>query len=381
MAGERHARITSTQEEYLSLLRSALWDTPATLPHDLDGVRKIAQVQRTRPMIISALLNAGWQCSNPQPIELVHKTAATHIQLNRCIAKVVSALREGGVEPVLLKGQGVARNYLQPLLRECGDIDLYVGPDQFERACEIINGMATEAEIAKAKDSTLHYEIFLGKMLIELHRVSDKMNSSKADGIYQALANDGLSNNLAPVDFEGVMVNTPSNSFNAFYIFCHMQRHFLTEGIGLRQMCDWIRFLHTHSGKLDEAYLGKVLDSLQLRIVWTMFASIAVDFLGLPAEDMPLYQPGLKEDAAIVLETIFMEGNFGHYRFGQNRDLTQTDRPENYIASKTYSIKTRLERYRLMRRMYPGERRFLRKKILNFYSVGVVQVIKDIFHK
>lgn len=376
MAGERHARITSTQEEYLSLLRSALWDTPATLPKDLDGVRKIAQTQRTRPMIISALISAGWQCDSLQPMELVRKTAATHIQLNRCIAKVVSALRDDGVEPVLLKGQGVARNYLQPFLRECGDIDLYVSPDQYKRACEIINGMAAGEEIAKAKDSTLHYEIFLGKLLIELHRVSDKMNDNKSDEIYQAFANDGLSNNLAPVDFEGVLVNTPSDSFNAFYIFCHMQRHFLIEGIGLRQMCDWIRFLHTHSGKIDDAYLERVLDSLQLRTIWTMFASIAVDFLGLPAEEMPLYQPGLKEDASIVLETIFLEGNFGHYRY-----ISQTDRPENYFASKTYSIKTRLERYRLMRRMYPGEKRFLRKSIFNFYGEGVVQVIKDIFHK
>lgn len=357
-------------------MRSALWGTPATLPMDLDGVRKTAGTQRTRPMIISALFSAGWQCDSPQPMELVHKTAATHIQLNRCIAKVVSALRDGGVEPVLLKGQGVARNYLQPLLRECGDIDLYVGPDQYERACGIINGMANGDEIAQARSSTLHYEIFLGKMLIELHRVSDKMHGKKADEFYQALADDGLSNNLAPVDIDGVTVNTPSDNFNAFYIFCHMQRHFLLGGIGLRQMCDWIRFLHTRAGKIDDAYLERALDTLQLRSVWKMFASIAVDYLGLPANEMPLYQPGLKEDASDVLGTILMEGNFGHFR-----SLSETDRPNNYFASKTYSIKIKLERYRLLLSLYPGEKRFLRKKIRKFYCVGAVQVIKEIFHK
>ena len=375
MAGKRNARITPAQEAYLGLLRSALWGTPATIPQDVDGVRRVAKIQRTRPMIISALHNAGWQSSSPQPMDLVHKTAITHIQINRCLAKVVTALRNGGVEPVLLKGQGLARNYLQPLLRECGDIDLYTGQEQYDKACEIINGMATEKEIAEAESSALHYEIHLGKMLIEIHRVSDTLNNKEANAVFQAIAAKGLSEDLVPIDFEGVAVNTPSNSFNAFYIFCHMQRHFLTGGVGLRQMCDWIRFIHTHSGKIDAAFLESTLDALQLRIVWNMFATIAVDFLGLPVEEMPLYQPGLKEDATIVLDTIFREGNFGYYRYDSS------DRPAGYLAGKWYSISNRIARYRMLFRMYPGEKRYIWSRILRFYGVGIEQFFKDIFHK
>ena len=375
MAGKRNVRITPAQEEYLGLLRSSLWGTPATIPHDIDGVRKIAKTQRTRPMIKSALLSAGWQSRSAQPLDLVHKTAITHIQLNRCIANVIPSLREGGVDPVLLKGQGLALNYLQPLLRECGDIDLYVGLDQYDRACELIRVMASEKEIAEAKSSELHYEINLGQMLIELHRVSDSLNNKKSDAIYQALAAKGLSNDLVPVNIERVPVNTPSNSFNAFYIFFHMQRHFLKGGIGLRQMCDWIRFLHTHSGKIDTAYIESALDALQLRIVWNMFASIAVDYLGLPSEEMPLYQPGLKEDVTIVLDTIFREGNFGYYR------EDSSDRPAGYFAGKMHSIDKKIARYRMLFRMYPGEKRYIWGRILRFYGVGIEQFFKDIFHK
>lgn len=377
MAGERNARITPAQEEYLGLLRSALWGTPATIPQDIDGVRLIAKMQRTRPMIISALYSAGWKSDSRQPLELVRKTAATHVQINRCIAKVVTALREGGVEPVLLKGQGVARNYPQPLLRECGDIDLYVGQEQFEKTCAIINGLATEKEIAEAETLLLHYAIFLGKMLIEIHPISARCFNKKANAIYQALADKGLSNNLVPINIEGVIVNTPSDSFNAFYLFFHMQRHFLLGGIGLRQMCDWILFLHTHCGKIDSAFFESTLDALKLRTVWNMFASIAVDYLGLPVEEMPLYQSGLKDNAGIVLAYIFREGNFGQ---GHSYMLDE-NRPAGYLASKAYSIKISLERYRMLLRLYPGEKSVILKRILQFFNKGVGQVINDSVHK
>jgi hypothetical protein len=46
------------------------------------------------------------------------------------LARVVSQLRGGGVEPLLVKGWAVARLYPQPGLRPFGDIDLCVRPEQ-----------------------------------------------------------------------------------------------------------------------------------------------------------------------------------------------------------------------------------------------------------
>ena len=381
MAGKRNGRLTPAQEEYLGLLRSALWGTPAALPQDIDAIRIIAKMQRTRPMIISALLNAGWQCDNPQPLELVRKTAATHVRMDHCLANVVTTLRNGGVEPVLLKGQGLARNYLQPLLRECGDIDLYVGREQYEKACAIINGTATEQEKSEAHATKMHYglpryEPHLGKVYIEIHSISSRCFNEKADALYQALANKGLSNNLVPMVFEQVTVNTPSDSFNAFYIFFHMQRHFELGGIGMRQLCDWVRFLHTHANTIDPSFFESTLDALELRSVWNLFASVAVDYLGLPAEEMPLYQPGLKKEAELVLGDIFYVGNFGH-----DRTLRRKDRPASYLAGKWYSIRFSLERYRMLLRLYPGDKKFIWNKIKRLFVFGLKQIFKDTFHK
>lgn len=55
-------------------------------------------------------------------------------QLLDCtVARFSEQLRENGVQAVLLKGQGVATLYPHPRRRQCGDIDLYVGVEQFDK--------------------------------------------------------------------------------------------------------------------------------------------------------------------------------------------------------------------------------------------------------
>lgn len=59
------------------------------------------------------------------------------------IRKVVSLLRNEGVEPVLVKGWAVARMYPDSGLRPYGDIDLCVAPDQFHKGREILKRLAS----------------------------------------------------------------------------------------------------------------------------------------------------------------------------------------------------------------------------------------------
>ena len=53
------------------------------------------------------------------------------LRLKQILASAVSLLRQHGIEPVLLKGFGLAMLYPNPNLRQFGDIDLFVGLDNF----------------------------------------------------------------------------------------------------------------------------------------------------------------------------------------------------------------------------------------------------------
>lgn len=61
-----------------------------------------------------------------------------HSQMNMTLQLLVLTLRKAGIEPVLLKGQGLSRYYPTPELRQCGDIDIYVGEENYEKAYDAI---------------------------------------------------------------------------------------------------------------------------------------------------------------------------------------------------------------------------------------------------
>src|SRR5258706_1029919 len=55
------------------------------------------------------------------------------------LQKLFRLMRVAGVEPILLKGWGIARMYPQPALRPYGDFDLFVRPRDFRAAQSVID--------------------------------------------------------------------------------------------------------------------------------------------------------------------------------------------------------------------------------------------------
>ncbi len=58
------------------------------------------------------------------------------------LARVAGALSEAGVEPLLLKGWGVAQHYAEPHLRPYGDLDFLVTSELSETARRTVDGVA-----------------------------------------------------------------------------------------------------------------------------------------------------------------------------------------------------------------------------------------------
>ena len=64
-------------------------------------------------------------------------TRRANLRLESVLAELVTLLRSHGIEGILLKGQGLARDYPVPHHRMCGDIDFYTGSD-YERNGKLI---------------------------------------------------------------------------------------------------------------------------------------------------------------------------------------------------------------------------------------------------
>ena len=340
------------------------------VPEDLEQVLEIANLHKTRPMILDALQKAGYDFLDDKTWSLIYRTASMHLTLNRFLARLVTFFDTAGLKTVLLKGEGSAMNYPEPMLRECGDIDLYVGPGQYERACSLMKEFVAGTNITKDELSQKHYAVCSNGVFVELHQYCDILRSKRENAYFQSIAEPGLTENLVPISVVDVPVNTPADSFNAFFLFEHIWYHLTNGGIGFRQICDWCLFLHSRATKLDTSVVDGALKRLKLRSAWQMFASIAVDFLGFGAEEIPFYKAGLQDKARSMLALILEEGNFGYAMYGLDK------RPTEFTKGKWFSMKVYLKRARVFFRCFPERRLIILRDIVYYMFDGVLRVLK-----
>lgn len=303
---------------YFSMLRSALWNEKASFDDDVNvtDVLKTAQRQTTTGLVCHAILqnDVGAALSPENKVFLrrqMLKIAMMHNFINATTARIVAALREKGIESVLMKGQGVAANYPIAELRQCGDIDLYVGKHNFDAACAIVNEMAGEEEAAKGHGHSFHYHVVVDKIIVEVHRLTHRFSDNKTDAVFQSYSDEGMRAGKNAITINGVNVWLPSDTFNAFFVFIHTFGHFLSIGVGMRQICDWVMFLHKKCKTIDREELSDILHRLQLMDEWQVFGSIAVDYLHLPEDEMPFYEKNHDKRARRAIDMILTEGNFG----------------------------------------------------------------------
>lgn len=369
---------------FFNILKSALWglddglDASSLSRDDVMTALSIAKAQTVLGMVanevmqtssLSCLLNEADKAGLKR---FVMSNLATGQMLNNALINIVLELRKHGIDPVLLKGQGVAKYYPMPELRQCGDIDIYVGQENFEKACDVIGAMSTPEDHQGDIPSLKHYHTRIGHAFIEIHRYTDVYWPKRYDRVYQKISDVGMHSDLVPLDFVDAEVLTPSVDFNVFFIFNHFWHHFIADGVGLRQMCDWVRLLHANHGKINLDYLSDVLGKMRLMKEWQVFGYIAVNTLGLPADEMPFYEPKYKKTAEKVLELIMLEGNFG------KENMKGYNRPKGYVAGKWYSFKKRFGRNLRVLSIFPMESL---RHITKVFICGIGVMFSDKFKK
>jgi len=255
-----------------------------------------------------------------------------HILLNRTLVEITDLLQKENIHPVLLKGQGVALNYIESALRQCGDIDLYIGTDDYQKACIVVDRWNGKDE--NSQESKKHYHLCHQGVNIELHRIAECMSMPWHNARFQRWTRQNLhGDNLRRVYINSTEINLPPFNFDVLYIFNHAWCHFIAGGISLRQLCDWARYLHTFRTEIDRDELKKNLKAFGLWHAWQLFGYIAVKYIGLPKEDCPFYTNWYSWQTERILDMIQKGGNFGFFQ------THVKDRPDGYWAGKWFSFK------------------------------------------
>ena len=309
--------MTPSESQYFALLRSALWDTPVTIegPIDWNEVMRIAMHHANEALLCGV---ASQMTTDNRPSEamlakmqtVMRNNLLNQLRLKQILASAVTLLRQHGIEPVLLKGFGLAMLYPNPNLRQFGDIDLFVGLDNFHEACNLLRTLPGGYNWGDEVDSGHHYNIEFGNYPMEVHRVSADVNDTEEAETYAAIERDGLLGNTQHVDLEGLEISIPSKEFMVFFTFYHAWHHFLTSGVGWRQISDVALTLHTYHGQIDLDKLRQWLTAMHLMRPWQAFGCLMVEQIGLPEMEMPYYDASCRRTAQRLYRNVMEMGNF-----------------------------------------------------------------------
>lgn len=309
---------------FLALLRSGLYGTPVPeeyLPESIDwgAVVALARKHTVLGIIIDSvqLLPENLRPSAELSTRLTKFALSlirTNMVMDRTAAELEAFLKQHGIGGALLKGQGVARYYRMPQMRQCGDIDYYIGRTNYKKGAALCREhLATDKKTCA--EIEYHFVFEMNGVAIELHRLASRIYMPVRNRRFQKWVTEQLEHSPARRRVEAGKgeITLPPVEFDAIYIFYHAWLHYIMGGIGLRQLCDWAMIFRSHGRDINAGELEANIRRFGMTKGWKLFAGIAVRHLGVPRELMPLYEPAYDRKSETLFEDIMAGGNFGYY--------------------------------------------------------------------
>lgn len=230
--------------------------------------------------------------------------------LNQRVGQLFRMFEQDGFRCCLLKGQGNASLYPNPLRRCPGDIDIWIDADE-KTVYQYVKKKFPEE---KASYKHIHFPIF-EDVPVDIHYTPLKLYHPTYNKRLQRWIEENkeeqMSHHVRLANMNSDIA-IPVPAFNAVYQLGHMMIHLFDEGVGLRQVVDYY-FVLTRldvTEKERRELVGTVEDLGMLRfakgIMW-----IEHEVLGLPIEKC-LVDPEEKRGVQL-LNDILEGGNFGHY--------------------------------------------------------------------
>jgi len=195
--------------------------------------------------------------------------------------KLMHLMDESNIPFIILKGAAAAKYYPNPINRSMGDIDLLVKPEQFDMACEMFNktGFKLLNDITPYER---HARYEKNGIVYELHRFFASMNDVQAAQALDSALIKGIDNrNIYELD--GKKFPVLPDFENGLVLLQHVNQH-LENGLGLRQIIDWMMYVEAYLD--DEAWqkFGSVAEKIGLKKLAETLTLMCRKYLGMRAD-------------------------------------------------------------------------------------------------
>lgn len=332
----------------LEILSSSIWgmEVKSEMFEDIDekqwfDIIKIAVSQRLQGLIADGVRTI--KCNIPTKVAasiLIHKDKIVKANeyINQSLLDVTDIYKSQDFRFILLKGQGNALAYPNPLCRTPGDLDIFLyRKDDFNRAKTWLQ----DKNYTIDEDSIHHLSYDRNGVHIENHKLLINMDTRKANSLIGSKIKDIVENeNFETVEINGTKINVLPREFNAFYVFAHLFHHFLHVGVGLRQVYDWNLLLAKYYGSIQKDSFTKLAKEFRLLKAMQTFAHLSIKYLEASPDIFPFDLGKTNIYVDLVMEDILEGGYFGYDRPGKKR-------PKAKWSGRWHGFKKSLKRVRI----------------------------------
>lgn len=300
----------------------------------------LARKQAVTGIVMDGILKLPPEYLPPSPVKLKGIQQLLRIeQLNRRLngeaVQVSEFLQAEGYACTILKGQGIARYYPNPLHRMPGDIDVWpdAEPDVLRKY-----GHTRFPD----KEWTLHHTHLplLDETEVELHFQPSYMYNPVTNKRLLAFCRKhrkACTGNRVLLEGTDRPVAVATDTFNRVYVLQHIMRHLFEEGIGLRQLTDYALVLRKGMTPAEKEETLQTLHRLNMEeftgavmyVLQTVFA-LGPEYLLCPPDE---------KKGKLLLEEILEGGNFGFYdRRGDKRNLINKVKKRAHKFLRVFSL-------------------------------------------
>lgn len=295
---------------FFELLRAGLWGKKCSPSFeeffDWRYVYRLSKEQSVLGLLVSGIEQYGLKPPSPLSLKMVseiHQIECRNEAMNAYLAELIQEMNAAGINVLLVKGQGIAQCYNQPLRRVSGDIDFLSDAISYKKAIHFMLPKSTHANPERRYSK--HKSFVVPPWYVEIHGSLRTGLSSRVDRVIDGVQYDTFVEHHTRIWEDGdTHVVIPEINNDVFFVFTHFLMHFYREQIKLKQICDWCRALWSYRLEINAVLLEKRLHLSGLMEEWKAFASFAVDYLGMPSDAMPFYDDSKKKKGETIMAYI-----------------------------------------------------------------------------
>lgn len=230
-----------------------------------------------------------------------------HCQLAEEQEFLCEILQEQGIAVAVMKGMAAAIYYPNPMLRAMGDIDIIVKPNDYKRAVSVLK--ENDYIHIKRKEERYHIVFERNDIIIELHKSPSGIHRVKNGKDIRDYILSGMESLEIKQISDRAFPILPWKQ-NGMELIWHIRQH-LYNGLGLRQIIDWMMFA---TNMLDDERMEGYMPDLKmcgLDYLAVVVTKMCQKYLGLSHDKITWCDSAEEELCDYLMEYIINQGDFG----------------------------------------------------------------------